>query len=768
MKYYLFLLLSLISYQLEAQIQIGSGTLTQTNVPINTNWGYNYSQQIYLASEIGVSGTITSIQFYCGAAYATNSTSWVVYMGHTSQASFSNSTNWIPATSLTNVFAGTVSFTSNNWMTVVLDSPFIYNGTDNLVIAVDENSPNFASTSSSWRYTTTANSTSIYYRNDSINPDPASPPAATGTSSSRTNVILGGLTLPTCLTPTDQATNLSFNSVTSTTITASFTAATAVPSGYLVVRSTSATPPMPVDGTTYAIGSTALGANTNVIANGSSTSFTSSSLISNTTYYYHVISYNSTSCSGGPKYNFSSPLVGSVTTCLSGTPSVPSLSNETTNSIQVSLTPFTGATTYRLDVSTNNSFSSYVTGYQDLVVNGTSYVITGLSPNTLYYVRIRAHNESCPSSNSNAASRTTLKIEPSNQPTNFAASSASTNSISLSWTAAVAGSQLPDGYLISAISDPVDGTDPGTGSLALSSGVASYKTSSSSGTFTGHTAGTMYFYKIYSYTNASTGIDFKTNNVPNLYQATQPNNSGTPVFTSTPLNAGQATITWVQPSGFDAAKHPPYLTMALGAGSVTPWQMVTAYAVFANGGYKINPYVVREIRDDKNQILAQSTPVPAGDDSIRAIDPRNAFMMDNMMRDVTIYGTAARASVALKRQDLAGKTGTTNEYMDAWFCGYQMTVAGCAWLGFDQPKTLGTKETGGSAALPIWIGYMTRALQNVPMRIPTAPEGLIASGDGRGRNFIYAENAVAAVAVDENASEDIPPPKPDLSSPPSD
>jgi penicillin-binding protein 1A len=107
-------------------------------------------------------------------------------------------------------------------------------------------------------------------------------------------------------------------------------------------------------------------------------------------------------------------------------------------------------------------------------------------------------------------------------------------------------------------------------------------------------------------------------------------------------------------------------------------------------------------------------------------------MMDNMMRDVTIYGTAARASVSLKRQDLAGKTGTTNEYMDAWFCGYQMTVVGCAWLGFDQPKTLGNKETGGAAALPIWIGYMNRALRDVPVEIPSAPEGLITSGDGRG------------------------------------
>ena len=130
--------------------------------------------------------------------------------------------------------------------------------------------------------------------------------------------------------------------------------------------------------------------------------------------------------------------------------------------------------------------------------------------------------------------------------------------------------------------------------------------------------------------------------------------------------------------------------------------------------------------------------MPAGEETIRAIDPRNAFMMDNMLRDVTIYGTAARASVTLKRQDLAGKTGTTNEYMDAWFCGYQMTVVGCAWVGFDQPKTLG------------------------------------ASGEGRGRNFIYAENAKEVSSesgtegVESGEAADSPPPKPDLSVPPSD
>jgi penicillin-binding protein 1A len=219
--------------------------------------------------------------------------------------------------------------------------------------------------------------------------------------------------------------------------------------------------------------------------------------------------------------------------------------------------------------------------------------------------------------------------------------------------------------------------------------------------------------------------------------------------------------------GFDAAKHPPYLTMALGAGSVTPWQMVTAYSVFANGGYRLSPYVVNEIRNEKDQLLAQAAPVPAGEGSLRAIDPRNAFIMDSMLRDVTIYGTGAKASVALKRQDLAGKTGTTNEYVDAWFCGYQMTVSACAWVGFDQPRKLGDKETGGAAALPIWIGYMGRALKNVPIQTQEAPEGLVTLGSGRDRSYIYAENFRPEPPPEDDAG-DTPPPQPDLSKPPSD
>jgi penicillin-binding protein 1A len=222
--------------------------------------------------------------------------------------------------------------------------------------------------------------------------------------------------------------------------------------------------------------------------------------------------------------------------------------------------------------------------------------------------------------------------------------------------------------------------------------------------------------------------------------------------------------------GFDAARHPPYLTMALGAGSVTPWQMVTAYSVFANGGYKVNPFVIREIRDERNQVLATSSEIPAGEESIRVIDPRNAFLMDSMLRDVTIFGTAAKASVILKRQDLAGKTGTTNEYVDAWFCGYQMTVAGCAWIGFDQPRKLGDKETGGVAALPIWIGYMSRALKDVPIQVPQAPEGLTSYGQGRERSYVYSENAPKEASGEpaEEAAAAEPLPKPELDKPPAD
>jgi penicillin-binding protein 1A len=176
--------------------------------------------------------------------------------------------------------------------------------------------------------------------------------------------------------------------------------------------------------------------------------------------------------------------------------------------------------------------------------------------------------------------------------------------------------------------------------------------------------------------------------------------------------------------GFDPKLHPPYLTMALGAGNVTPMQMLGAYSAFANGGYKVAPYFIDRVEDDKGKVLLANQPVVAGESAERVIDSRNAFIMSSLMRDVVRMGTATRA-MRLKRNDLAGKTGTTNEFVDAWFAGFQPTLVAIAWMGFDQPKTLGRNETGGSAALPIWIDYMSVALKNVPEEAFTPPPGVI-------------------------------------------
>jgi penicillin-binding protein 1A len=198
--------------------------------------------------------------------------------------------------------------------------------------------------------------------------------------------------------------------------------------------------------------------------------------------------------------------------------------------------------------------------------------------------------------------------------------------------------------------------------------------------------------------------------------------------------------------GYDADKHPPYLTMALGAGSVTPWQHLAAYSVFANGGYKIEPYIIKQIVDASGRVLAASEPAVAGDESLRVIDARNAYLMDSMLHDVARRGTGARADAALKRTDLAGKTGTTNDYVDAWFCGYQPTIVGIAWIGFDQPKKLGNGETGGTAALPMWIGFMEKALKGVPESFMELPSGLISvsatdpAGKGPAREYVYKEH----------------------------
>jgi penicillin-binding protein 1A len=181
---------------------------------------------------------------------------------------------------------------------------------------------------------------------------------------------------------------------------------------------------------------------------------------------------------------------------------------------------------------------------------------------------------------------------------------------------------------------------------------------------------------------------------------------------------------WIGHFGFEPDKHPAYLTMALGSGSVTPMQMATAYSVFANGGFRVTPYLITKITDQQGHTLVE-TPAPLHDENNRAIEPRNAYIMSSLLQEVTRSGTAARAQAMLKRPDLYGKTGTTNDSIDAWFVGFQPTLLGAVWMGYDKPRKLGDRETGGGLSLPIWINFMQTALKSTPVTEVPVPAGVI-------------------------------------------
>lgn len=214
---------------------------------------------------------------------------------------------------------------------------------------------------------------------------------------------------------------------------------------------------------------------------------------------------------------------------------------------------------------------------------------------------------------------------------------------------------------------------------------------------------------------------------------------------------------WVGRFGFDEAKHPPYLTMALGAGSVTPMQMATAYSVFANGGYLTTPWLIQKITDERGKILVEVPPKPI-QEAQRTIDARNAFVMTSLMQEVTRSGTAAKARVQLKRDDIYGKTGTTNDSHDAWFAGYSASVTAITWIGYDTPKSLGDKETGGGLSLPVWIGFMQTALKGIAASEPGVPEGVV----NRGGEWTYDEFAKNAgiSSLGLEANKDAAPNKP--------
>ena len=191
---------------------------------------------------------------------------------------------------------------------------------------------------------------------------------------------------------------------------------------------------------------------------------------------------------------------------------------------------------------------------------------------------------------------------------------------------------------------------------------------------------------------------------------------------------------WIGRFGFEPDKHPAYLTMALGAGSVTPLQMAGGYSVFANGGYRVNPLLITRITDSKGHVLQQSPP-PVIDEAMRTLEARNAFVMTQLLGEVARTGTAAKVYATFKRMDLAGKTGTTNDSLDAWFAGYQPNLVAVVWIGHDTPRKLGDRETGGGLALPVWIEYMSHALKKLPEQPAEVPEGLVQ----RNGDWLYEE-----------------------------
>jgi penicillin-binding protein 1A len=221
----------------------------------------------------------------------------------------------------------------------------------------------------------------------------------------------------------------------------------------------------------------------------------------------------------------------------------------------------------------------------------------------------------------------------------------------------------------------------------------------------------------------------------------------------------ESTIDYVSRFGFDKSAMPHNLSLALGSCNVTPMDLASGYAVFANSGYRVNPYFIDHIEDINGKVLETTTPDRVCEDcgspptdqaepahiAPRIITAQNAYLMTSMMRDVIRRGTGRKAR-ALGRNDIAGKTGTTNDQRDAWFAGFNPNVVSVAWVGFDDSHPLGNAETGGRAALPMWIDFMRAALQGTPDHPPQQPPGLVTVridpvtgllADSKDRNAIF-------------------------------
>ncbi|RDK09648.1 PBP1A family penicillin-binding protein [Cupriavidus lacunae] len=214
------------------------------------------------------------------------------------------------------------------------------------------------------------------------------------------------------------------------------------------------------------------------------------------------------------------------------------------------------------------------------------------------------------------------------------------------------------------------------------------------------------------------------------------------------------TVEFASRFGFSPKRLPRYLPLALGTGTTSPLRLAAAYGVFANGGHRVEPYLIARITDSEGNVLFsadagardRATPAPV-------ISARNAFVMDSLLRSVVDDGTGAGVRRYLRRDDVAGKTGTTNDSVDGWFAGYAGGVVTVAWMGYDDNRSLGEHEFGATSALPVWAAYMEGRLAGVPVPDTAAPAGVVRVGD----DWMYAEYADGSHGV---ASIGFPPPAP--------
>lgn len=214
------------------------------------------------------------------------------------------------------------------------------------------------------------------------------------------------------------------------------------------------------------------------------------------------------------------------------------------------------------------------------------------------------------------------------------------------------------------------------------------------------------------------------------------------------LMGPEAARQWTGHFGFDVAKQPANLTLALGSGSTTVMQMAGAYAVIANGGLSVNPVLIQRIQDGQGKVVFEAKLTPA-DESQRVIPARNAFVTSTLLNEVTRSGTAAKAQAQLRRPDLYGKTGTTNDVVDAWFAGFQPNLVAVVWFGYDTPRSLGTQASGGSLALPAWIQFMGTALRGEPVRTLSPPEGVVSLPTGWRYNEWAEGGFLAELGLDD-------------------